>query len=194
VTPVSLRARIATSLQRWIQEALERGWLLPICTLLSCLGTFTAAYPVTAVVLPAALLVPERWRWIAFSCALGSSIGATSLVELTHSIGLAQLNQWFPHLLAHQNWQDVQAWIDDYGSFSLFVIAATPLPQTPALILFGIAGQNGFVVFTAMLAGKILKYGLTAWLASRFPERFFKRLGWANSEPVEKEAIDEKKH
>jgi membrane protein YqaA with SNARE-associated domain len=194
VSSVSLRAKIAATLQQWIQAALERGWLLPICALLSGLGTFTAAFPVTAIVLPAALLVPERWRWIAFSCALGSAIGATALVEFTHSIGLAQLNHWFPHLLAHQNWQGVQAWIDDYGSFSLFLIAATPLPQTPALILFGIAGHNGFVVFTAMLAGKILKYGLTAWLASRFPERFLQRLGLVSSEPIQEEGRDEKKH
>ena len=59
-----------------------------------------------------------------------------------------------------------------HGPLALFLIAASPLPQTPALIFFAIAHHDYPAVFVAMLAGKIIKYGLFAWLASHFPERF----------------------
>jgi hypothetical protein len=33
------------------------------------------------------------------------------------------------------------------------------------------------IVFLAMLAGKLIKYGLFAWLTTRFPERFSNGIG-----------------
>lgn len=159
-------------INEWITLLSNTRWLDPLCGVLAFLGTLTAAFPVTAVVIPATLLVPRHWLWIALSCALGSALGATLLVEMVHSLGLAQLTEWFPHVFAHQDWQQMSAWVDEYGLLSLFIIAATPLPQTPALIFFGLAGHDGWFLTFAMLAGKTLKYGVTAWLASHFPERF----------------------
>jgi hypothetical protein len=58
-----------------------RGFLW-VCLLLALAGTFSAAYPVTAVVVPASLLAPGRWRQISVVTALGSALGATLLVIL----------------------------------------------------------------------------------------------------------------
>lgn len=135
-------------------------------------GTLTAAYPVTAVVVPAVLLVPKRRVSIAMTTALGSAIGATLLVVVFHHLGWAQAYQRFPELVTHKTWREVVAWVSNYGPGALFLIAVSPLPQTPALIFFAIARQDYFVVFVAMLCGKVIKYGLFAWAASRFPERF----------------------
>jgi membrane protein YqaA with SNARE-associated domain len=55
---------------------------------------------------------------------------------------------------------------------TLFVIALSPLPQTPALIFADIIRHDDLDVFVVMLAGKLLKYGSYAWLTARFPERF----------------------
>jgi membrane protein YqaA with SNARE-associated domain len=161
-------------LQSQIQKAAERRWLLPACALLAAAGTLTAAFPVTAIVVPAVLLVPLRWRGVAFTCALGSTLGALALIEIVHSFGWSQLEVWFPQLTSHANWQNVQNWIDEYGVLSLFLIAASPLPQTPALILFGIAGDHFLSVFIAVFAGKMLKYSIFAWLTSHFPDRFLR--------------------
>lgn len=166
------------SLSWWLQEqihsAAERSWLLPVCGLLAALGTLTAAFPVTAIVVPAALLVPLRWRSIALVCAVGSSLGATVLIEIVHHFGWNQLELWFPQMTSHEHWQTMQTWLDTYGVVSLFLVAASPLPQTPALIFFGIAGDHLGAIFLAMLAGKLLKYGVFAWLTSHFPERFLR--------------------
>ena len=164
-------------LQHLIRVSAEGPWFLLVCMALSLGGTMSATYPVTAVVVPAALLVPCRWRRIAALTALGSALGATLLVLVFHHLGWAQLYEHFPELTRHATWIRVMTWVSSYGTVALFAIAVSPLPQTPALIFFGIARHDYFTVFAAMLAGKFVKYGLFAWFAARFPERFSDGIG-----------------
>jgi membrane protein YqaA with SNARE-associated domain len=159
-------------LQRLIRESAEGHAFLFVCMMLSLGGTVSAAYPVTAVVVPAALLVPPRWRQITGVTALGSALGATLLVIVFHHLGWTQLYERFPELSTHATWIKVMAWVSDYGAAALFLIAISPLPQTPALIIFGITSHDYLIIFIAMLAGKTLKYGVFAWTATRFPERY----------------------
>lgn len=180
--------RLEGLLQGWIRHSAEGHGFLLTCGLLAFAGTVTAAYPVTAVVVPAGLLVPRRWLVIALCCAFGSAIGATVLVEVSHHIGWSQLYAWFPHLAESDRWQEMNRWLQEYGVLSLFLIAASPLPQTPALVFFGLTGHSVVPVFVAILLGKILKYGLFAWLTSHFPERFERR---ENTPPTEKDAPHE---
>ncbi len=155
-----------------IREAAEGHGFLWVCMALALAGTFSAAYPVTAVVVPATLLVPGRWRQITMVTALGSALGATLLVIAFHHLGWTQLYDRFPEMTTHATWSRVMAWVLKYGALGLFLVALSPLPQTPALIVFGIARHDYFSVLLAMLAGKSLKYGLLAWLVACFPERF----------------------
>jgi membrane protein YqaA with SNARE-associated domain len=142
-----------------------------ICMVAALAGTMTAAYPVTAVVVPAVLLAPQRWRRIAAVTAVGSALGATLLVFALHNLGWNWVYERFPQLARDPTWIDVMDWAARYDALALFLIAASPLPQTPALIFFSIAGHDHLVVFVAMFCGKLLKYGLFAWLASRVSAR-----------------------
>lgn len=139
---------------------------------LAMAGTLSATYPVTAVVVAATLLMPRRWSLIATATALGSALGATLLVALCHHLGWAQVYQHFPELSRNTRWIEVMAWTSRYGLPALFLIALSPLPQTPALIFAGIVRHDDLAVFIVMLVGKWLKYGSYAWLTARFPERF----------------------
>lgn len=164
-------------LQRLLRRAAEGHGFLLTCAGLALAGTVSAAYPVTAVVVPAALLVPRRWRQVALFSTLGSALGATLLVAAFHHMGWAQIYDRFPELASHAAWNRIMAWVSHYGTAALFLIAVSPLPQTPALIFFGIAQPDFLSVFVAMLAGKMVKYGLFAWVAARFPERFSNGIG-----------------
>jgi len=159
-------------LQRLLRHAAEGHGLLLTCLALAFAGTTTAAYPVTAVVVPAALLAARRWRAVAVASAFGSALGATALVLVFHHLGWRQVYAHFPEMATHPAWAHVTAWTSSYGIVSLFVIAATPLPQTPALIFFGVVQPQYAGIFAAMLLGKLLKYGFFAWAASHFPDRF----------------------
>jgi membrane protein YqaA with SNARE-associated domain len=177
--------RLEGLLQRLIRESAENRGFLLVCMALSLSGTVSAAYPVTAVVVPAALLVPGRWLQITAVAALGSALGATSLVILFHHLGWAQLYGHFPELATNAAWSQVMAWVSNYGTVGLFAVAISPLPQTPALIFFGIVRHDYASVFVAMLAGKSVKYGLLAWMASRFPERFINGIGGFLRHPLQ---------
>lgn len=145
--------------------------LLPMCLALSFAGTISAAYPVTAVVVPATLLAAARWRSISGFSALGSALGATALMFAFHHLGWTQLNERFPELATNPTWIRVVGWASTYGMIALFLIAVSPLPQTPALIFLGAAHHDYPSAFLAMLLGKLIKYGAFAWTASHFPER-----------------------
>lgn len=170
-------SRIEGLLQRLIRHAAEGHSLLLVCMALSFGGTLSATYPATAVVVPAALLAPHRWRRIAIMSALGSALAAALLVIAFHNLGWEYVYERFPQLATNATWHRVMGWTADYGAAALFLIAASPLPQTPALIFFGIARHDILSVFVAMLAGKLIKYGVFAWLATRFPERFSNGIG-----------------
>jgi membrane protein YqaA with SNARE-associated domain len=164
--------RLEGLLQRLIRESAEGRGFLWVCMLLSLGGTIGAIYPITAVVVPAALLVPGRWKQITAAAALGSALGATLLVIAFHHLGWAQLYDRFPELAINPTWSHVMAWVSDYGRVALFFVALSPLPQTPALIFFGIVRHDYLSVFLIMLVAKSGKYAIFAWLAARFPQRF----------------------
>ncbi len=134
----------------------------------------TAAYPVTAVVVPATLIAPKRWRAITLTSALGSSLGALGLVATVHLAGWETLSTHYPALVSHEDWIKITRWAADYGPLALFVVAATPLPQTPALIFFGMAHPDFFAIFLAIFSGKLFKYGAIAWFTQGFPQHMIK--------------------
>ena len=160
-----------------VHRAANGPAFLAVCVGLAALGSLTALFPVTTVLVPATLLVPARWRLVAAACALGSAIGATALAGMFHRLGWSQVTERFPELAASDTWHQTVNWVSDYGAWALCAVAATPLPQTPALLFFAIARQDYAAVFAAMLAGKLLKYGVIAWLTARFPERVRGGLG-----------------
>jgi membrane protein YqaA with SNARE-associated domain len=155
-----------------LRRAADSRRFLFLCGFLAFAGTVSVSYPVTAVVMPAALVSPRRWQSIALSSALGSALGATVLVLVFFHVGWARIYQHYPEFASHPTWQEVLGWVSDYGIAALFVIATLPLPQTPALVFFGIVRPEPFAVFLAILGAKAIKYGIFAWIVSRFPGRF----------------------
>jgi membrane protein YqaA with SNARE-associated domain len=93
-------------------------------------------------------------------------------VLLFHQLGWQQLHALYPALLDSPGWRRVAAWTGEYGVVALFVVAALPVPQTPALIFCAIASVPGPDIFFAMLFGKAIKYSVLGALAARFPAKF----------------------
>jgi membrane protein YqaA with SNARE-associated domain len=128
--------------------------------------------PVTTLLIIAVLVDTRRWLWSWLAASLGSAIGGVFLVIGFYHLGWAQIYALFPDFAASTTWQRVAQWVLDYGVVALAWIAALPLPQTPALVLCGVAKLPLSGVFFAMLLGKLAKYGVVAWLAAHFPRKF----------------------
>lgn len=124
----------------------------------------------------AVLLRRERWQAIAIWSVLGASIGGLVLYLVFHDLGWNQLVAWNPDLAASRPWRDATAWAARYGPWAPILIAATPLPQTPALAIATGPRLLVLEVLVALLVGKLSKNGAYAWWVTRFPERFTRYL------------------
>jgi uncharacterized membrane protein YdjX (TVP38/TMEM64 family) len=107
--------------------------------------------------------------------SLGAALGAALLYLAFHHLGWARLFAAYPDVVRSSAWGDATRWLSAYGVPALFVIAATPVPLTPALMFAAISRLPVAEVVLALWIGKLAKYLVYAWLASRFPERALQR-------------------
>ena len=106
---------------------------------------------------------------------VGAALGAAVLYLVFHHLGWAKLFAAYPDVVRSSAWSDATRWLSTHGVLALLVIAATPLPLTPALMFAGISRLPIVEVVLALWIGKLAKYLVYAWLASRFPERALRR-------------------
>ncbi|MFW9611892.1 MAG: YqaA family protein [Fluviibacter sp.] len=171
-------AALEDKLQIWLERANRGHHLVGIAALISFGGTLTAAYPVSAVIVTAVMLSPRRWLRLSLACSFGSALAGAVIVGVSHLLGYNQIHHWFPQMTGGAIWSEASDWISDYGVLAIFGVGASPLPQMPLLIFYGIVDDRIVEAFLALFGGKVLKYGLIAWVTQHFPERFafFRRI------------------
>ena len=160
----------------WVHELVQRNatrrWYAPLVGLLALGATLSMSIPFLPVLIAAVLLNPVRWRHIVLWSALGSASAALLLLLAFHYLGWNQIVAYFPQIETTQSWIVVSRWLEDYQLIALFVVAASPLPLIPALIFAAILAVPPVGIFVAVLAAKMLQYGVVAWLVAWFPQRF----------------------
>lgn len=167
-----LRYLIAPRIERAVARY-GRSRVAPALTAaLAFLFTVSMSVPVTAIVVPAVVLAQPRRKAVVAFAALGSALGATLLVAIFHHWGWDQVYAAFPEMRDSASWLRVTKWVARWGVPALFVVAALPLPQTPGLVFLALARHGEGEVFVAILAGKLIKYGVVAAAVAAFPDRF----------------------
>lgn len=138
--------------------------------------TATFSFPFMLVLIPAVMLAPQRWAVIGLLCGIGSGCGAALLVEIFHNMGWALIAARYPELVQHEAWQWASNWLQRYGLIALLVIAASPMPQTPALLFLALIDPSLLGVGIAVGLGKTAKYVFLAWASARYPARYVRYL------------------
>ena len=138
-------------------------------------ATLSMSVPFATLLVTAVLMARRRWGAIAVWASLGAALGAALLYLVFHHLGWARLFAAYPDVVRSSAWSDATRWLSAYGVVALLVIAATPLPLTPALMFAAISRLPIAEVVLALWIGKLAKYLVYAWLASRFPERALQR-------------------
>jgi membrane protein YqaA with SNARE-associated domain len=134
--------------------------------------TVSMTIPFASILIAAVLLRPAHWKAIALLSSVGSAAGGLIIYMFFHHLGWIYVVEAYPELLQSKAWIDATRWVSSYGVWALLVVAASPLPQTPALIFTAVSRLPPAEVFLALLIGKSLKYGVYAWLAATFPDYF----------------------
>lgn len=134
--------------------------------------TLTMTIPFSYILIGTILLRRDRWWQIVALSSLGSAIGGLVLYLIFHHLGWSRIAAAYPDLAQSQAWADATRWVSAYGIWALLAIAATPFPQTPALIFAAVSRLPLAEVFLALLLGKLLKYGAYGFLTAKFPSLF----------------------
>jgi len=134
--------------------------------------TLSMTVPVASLLIAAILLRRERWKEIVVLSSLGSALGGVCLYLVFHHLGWSQISGSYPDVLQSKAWFNATRWVSAYGTWALLAIAATPVPQTPALIFTAISRLPIEQVFLALLVGKLVKYGIYGFFAARCPAWF----------------------
>ena len=167
-----LRYLISGRIDRALARRGESPYVPALACALAFLCTATMSVPVTAVIVPAVLIARRRAKAIVLCASLGSALGATLLVALFQHWGWDEVYSAFPEMRESRSWLRVTGWVARWGVTALFVVAALPLPQTPALIFLAVTQHPETQVLLAILGGKLIKYAAVAAAVLAFPERF----------------------
>lgn len=163
-------------LPEWLRQILvtsatHRYYPLVVASV-AFLVTATFTFPFALALIPAVMLAPQRWRSLGLLCGIASGCGAAVLVEVFHHLGWAFIAARYPQLAQLESWQWASDWLRHYGLVALLIIAASPMPQTPALLFYSLVNPPMLGVLAAVGTGKTVKYVFLAWLTARYPGRF----------------------
>ena len=133
---------------------------------LAFLATLSLTVPVVPVLTALVVMNRLRWRALAAWAVLGSSCAGALLTGVFGYLGTVFIHERLPQLAASAHWQLLQDWVADYGILTLAIVAASPFPQSPVLVLSAFLGMPVILVFGALILGKAIKYGFIASITS----------------------------
>lgn len=144
-------------------------WYPPLLGILAALDNFLVVIPTDGILISSSMLRPKRWFIFATAVAIGSTVGASCLAGLVEHQGLPYILQFFPGINESATWLWAESFMDRAGLLLVFLVAITPLPQQPTVILASLAHTPLAYLAVAVFAGRYLKFILMSYLASHAP-------------------------
>ncbi len=162
--------KIVTDLQKFA----DRKWYPILIGLLAALDNFIIIVPTDGILISSAMLTPKRWITLAFSVAIGSTLGALLLALFVETQGLQLINEFYPHLDSSSSWIMTRDFFSQYGLVVVFIVAVTPLMQQPSVILASLADTPLTHLALVIFIGRFLKFLLFTYLGVHAPQLFNK--------------------
>lgn len=160
----------------WVRHVLDQSvghrYYPLVVALIAFASTASFAFPFVVVLIPAVLLAPRRWLLLGLLAGIASGFGGAVLVEIFQYMGKELVLARYPQIVENAHWQVATEWMHRHGLLALALIAASPIPQTPAIFFYSLAEPSTPGVLLAVGVGKTVKYVVLAWLTERYPARF----------------------
>lgn len=147
----------------------NRWWYGPLIAFLAFLDSFVIVIPTDGLLVSAAMLAPRRWISTALLVSFGSALGAAGLAFLLARHGLPLLLYFQPDIESTKSWIYTARLMERWGIWTVFAISVTPVMQQPAVALAALARNPIVPIFLASFAGRVIKFGLLAWLGTHAP-------------------------
>jgi len=168
---------------RWshqLRRFADRPWYLWLIALLAFSDLFLLIIPSDFLLVTYVLIKPRRWAWSMFVFSVGSALGAFTLACILHYGGAELIQQWFPSVFESGRWASTAEFVRAHGSPALALISASVLPQQPGVVIAGLSHMPLWEIFAAVLAGRLAKYAVFAWISSHAP-RQLERFAWGRA-------------
>ena len=162
---------------RLLQRFVDRTWYPPFIGFLAALDNIVIVIPNDGILISSSMLTPKRWFVLALSVAVGSSLGALVLAALVELQGLPLILEMYPGVNETQAWQWSLEFFEKYGLLLVFVVAATPFVQQPAIILASLADTPLFQLVAVIFLGRLIKFLIMAYIGSHAPRLLTKMWG-----------------
>ena len=78
--------------------------------------------------------------------------------------------EFFPALLDSTTWKLTEEFFHQYGLIVVFVVAATPIMQQPAVILASLAETSLIQLCAVIFVGRFIKFLIMAYVGSHAPQ------------------------
>ena len=164
-----LSVTLETGLIRTLTRRADQRAFPMIVAVVAVAATLSMTVPFASLLVGAVLMAPRRWKPIALWSSLGAALGGGLLYIAFHHLGWARLFDAYPDVVRSKAWSDATRWLTNYGVATLLLIAALPLPLTPALMFAAVSRLPVAEVLLALWLGKLVKYMAYAWLTAAFP-------------------------
>ncbi len=152
-----------------LQRFVDRLWYPPLLGLLAAADNFIVVIPNDGLLISSSMLRPRRWLSLAIWIAIGSTLGAFLLAVLIEAHGMPWVLELIPGLDSSSAWVWTERFFDNYGLIVVFLIAATPLPQQPAVILATISSIPLWQIVVVVFIGRLIKFLVMAYISTHAP-------------------------
>jgi membrane protein YqaA with SNARE-associated domain len=152
-----------------LQTYADRLWYPPLIAFLAALDNIVIVIPNDGILISSSMLTPKRWFWLALSVTIGSTIGAMALATLIEIQGLPWLLDFYPGVDQTDTWRVTNDFFQVYGLIIVFIVAASPLMQQPAVILASLADTPLPKLAAVVFVGRFIKFLIMAYVGSHAP-------------------------
>lgn len=160
-----------------LQKFSSYFWYAPLVSALALADNFIVVVPTDGILISSSMLNPRKWFYYAVFIAVGSTIGAVALSYVVGAHGLPWILELFPAINQTRSWELTSEFFEKYGLLVVFVVAATPFIQQPAIILATLAHTPYFKLAIVVFVGRLIKYMVMSYIASHAPRLLTKMWG-----------------
>lgn len=163
---------------KWVQHYSDRPWYPEFIGVLAALDYWILILPTDGLVISGVIFSPKRWLRYAIMIPILSTIGAVTFAIFIGEQGLPYIQTRWPGIETTAVWMWTETFFDQYGLLVVFLIAATPFAQHPAIMIAALAQSPYPKIALAVFLGRLLKYVILCWVASHAPKLLNKLWGF----------------
>ncbi|MBC7397687.1 MAG: hypothetical protein H7333_09615 [Bdellovibrionales bacterium] len=152
-----------------LQVHLEKPWYPWVLAFLFFIEHFVLVIPLDILLVTSVLATPKRWVKLLIASSVGFALGAVLFAYLVLLYGLSIVEKLTPGITHNAIWLQSEAWMHHYGLLAVGFFSMVPLTMHPLIAIAALNQVSLIMIGLAILAGRLFKYGILAWIAAHAP-------------------------